>query len=390
MLITASAASAAGGVTVLTPSLNFGRAVLGSTNTVTKQVTLQNGTSSTLQLNSMQLTGAVSDFVPSFSNGTTCPTPEAGASAGVAPGASCTVTVTYTPSTLGPVSAQLNMTFCAAGETPCTPITTSDVSLAADGVNAETLTLSPTPLTFTATSLDTSSASQTVTLTNGPEEMSITGLSLGGAAPGDFVIGRDGCSGTDLAPGASCTFGVTFAPSQAGERDATVTVSGATVGNTYPTLALSGLGDGSNPDGTTGAGLPPTTTTTTTTPTTTTPTTTAVTLIPSGQPGATGSPGQVWLVTCKPLTSAQRRNGKTQQCTAKRVVGSVTFTAGAAKTRATISRGRVVYGTGSATSRGARGWQLVINARRALRSGMYTLTLRTGRGPARRVSLTLT
>src|SRR5262249_34082219 len=144
ILMSASAASAAGGVTVLTPSLDFGRGVVGGGYTVTKNVTVQNGTSSTLQLTSMQLAGGISDFVPSFSGGTTCPTPDAGSSAGVAPGATCVVTVTYSPKTLGTVSGLLDMSFCATGITPCEPITTSKVSLAGDGVHAETLTLTPT------------------------------------------------------------------------------------------------------------------------------------------------------------------------------------------------------------------------------------------------------
>jgi hypothetical protein len=373
LLMSAGVARAADGVAVLTPSLDFGRAVVGATTT--KDIELYNGTSSTLQLTSMLLAGDIVDFVPSFTNGTTCPTPSAGASAGVAPGATCVVAVTYAPSTFGPMSGWLNMDFCTAGVTPCEPITTSEVSLTGKGVHAETLTLDPTPVNFVSTALGTSSPTQTVTLTNGPEKMSITGLSLGGSAPDDFVIGHDGCTRTDLAPGASCSFDVSFAPVQTGTRSATVTVAGGTVGNTYPTLALSGVAAGSpvNPAGLTDQGDPGTPN--------------APTALGGGtDPAHRTEPARpavnIELVTCKP----SHHKSRLQQCTAKLVSGVRTFTATATTARATISRGRVVYATGQATAVGAGRWELEIHKRRALRPGLYTLTLRTRHG-VRRVSL---
>ncbi len=359
-LMLASGARAAGGIVVLTPSLDFGRAVLGAGNTVTKDVELRNATSSTLQLTAMQLAGGIFDFTPSFASGTTCPTPSAGASAGVAPGATCMVTVTYSPSALGPVSGQLDMTFCPADSTSC--ITTSNVSLAGEGVHAETLTLTPTPLNFTSTPLGASSSTQTVTLTNGAAPMLVNGLTLGGAAPRDFTIAHDGCTGTDLAPGASCRFGIQFSPTHAGARGATVTVVGATLGNAYPTLTLSGVG--TNPPAGTGQNTP-----------------TAPTKPGATTPGATGSPDQIELVTCKAVTKTKghpARKVKIQQCTAKRISTSVKFTANAAP--AVISRGKVVYGRGWAVSRGVQRWHLEIHKLRPLRPGVYTLTLRTRQG----------
>lgn len=377
MLIYAGSASAAGSVEVLTPSLDFGRAVLGGANSTTKYVELHNATSSTLQLTAMQLSGAISDFIPSFAGATTCPTPAAGPSAGVAPGATCIVTVTYAPTTLGPVSGSLDMTFCQADTTPCTPITTSNVSLGAEGVRAETLSLVPTQMTFASTPIGTSSRTQTVTLTNGSAPMMINGLSLGGAAPHDFVIGRDGCTGSDLSPGASCTFNVHFAPSHAGTRTATVTVLGATIGNSYPTLTLTGVGTGlpTNP----GTGPTPTRPNTPTKPGT--------------QPARTGGRyDDVELVTCRTVTIKRGhspRTVKALRCTATRVRRTVTITADAATTRATISRGAIVYARGWATSRGINRWQLMTHRLRPLRRGSYTLTLRTRHG-VRRFSLRVT
>lgn len=381
-LISAGGARAAGGVDVLTPSLDFGRTVVGTTTTTTKDVELQNGTSSTLQLTSMQLTGGILDFVPSFANGTTCPTPGAGASAGLAPGATCVVAVTFAPKAFGPLSGSLGITFCPTDATPCLPITTSDISLAGEGVHADTLTLAPTTLAFTSTELGTSSPTQTVTLTNGSEQMPITGLGLGGAAPHDFVIEHDGCTGADLAPGATCSFDVSFTPGQSGARSASVTVAGGTVGNSYPTLSLSGVGTSApaDPVGPTGPSDPTTQTG---------PTTSNNTPVSSGGRGSSHrteparSRVTIELITCRPN---RKTTGHRQLCTAKLVTGQWTFTANASTARATISRGRVVYATGPATAAGSGRWEFVIHKRRALRSGLYTLTLRTRHG-ARRLAL---
>jgi ASPM-SPD-2-Hydin domain-containing protein len=375
MLISAGGARAAGGVDVLTPSLDFGRAVVGATTATTKEIELRNDTSSTLQLTSMQLTGGLLDFTPSFANGTTCPNPGAGASAGVAPGATCVVTVTFAPKAFGPVSGLLDMTFCAADVTPCAPVTTSDVSLAGEGVHADTLTLDPTTLTFTSTQLGASSPTQTVTLTNGSEQMPVTGLTLGGAAPHDFVIEHDGCTGADLAPGATCSFDVTFAPGQAGARSATVTVAGATVGNPYPSVSLSGVGSSPPPDpgNPTGPSAP------------NGPAVSSSGTDPAHRTQPVHPSVTIELITCKPN---RKTNGHRQQCTAKLISGPLTFTATASTARATISRGRVVYATGPATAVGSGRWELVIHKRRALRSGLYTLTLRTRHG-AKRLALRL-
>lgn len=373
MLMSAGGARAAGGVDVLTPSLDFGPAEVGATTTTTKYIELQNGTSSTLQLTSMQLTGDIFDFIPSFSNGTTCPTPGSGASVGVAPGATCVVSITFAPKMFGPLSGSLEMTFCAADVTPCTPFTTSGVPLTGEGVRADTLTLAPTTVTFNSTQLGTSSPTQTVTLTNGSEQMLITGLTLGGAAPTDFAIAHDGCTGADLAPGATCSFDVSFAPGQAGERSATVAVSGATAGNAYPTLALSGVGTdpSSGPGSPAGPGGVVTSTGATTSNNGTNP---------SHRTEPARSRLTVELITCKRKPKAK---GHKQLCTAKLIPGLVTSTATTSTTRATISRGRVVYATGPASAVGTGRWEVVIHKRRALRPGLYTLTLRTRHGAQR-------
>jgi Collagen triple helix repeat (20 copies) len=97
---------------------------------------------------------------------------------------------------------------------------------------------------------------------------------------------------------------------------------------------------------------------------------------PTGPPGArgpAGPAGKVELVKCKRVRSRQR-------CAAKLVSGTVTFTAASA--RATLSRHRVVYASGTASRRGGR-MNLRLIAIRSLRPGRYTLTLTSGSGAHR-------
>jgi hypothetical protein len=74
--------------------------------------------------------------------------------------------------------------------------------------------------------------------------MTLGAVQVSGSAADDFVVLRDGCSGAALDPGTTCTFDVRFAPTPTGARAATLTVLGTTLGNPYPTIALTGIGAG--------------------------------------------------------------------------------------------------------------------------------------------------
>ena len=95
---------------------------------------------------------------------------------------------------------------------------------------------------------------------------------------------------------------------------------------------------------------------------------------PTGPKGATGPAGQIELVTCKALTKKVKGKKQTKQvCTTKLVSGVVKFTTSAA-TAATLSRGRVVYATGSAV-RSGQTTKLMLRPLRHLKPGRYTLKL---------------
>ena len=87
--------------------------------------------------------------------------------------------------------------------------------------------LNPAALSFPAQSLNTTSAPETVTLTNGDNPLTISSVVLGGTNAGDFAIsGASTCAaGSALDPGIQCTITVTFSPTGPGVRKATITLT---------------------------------------------------------------------------------------------------------------------------------------------------------------------
>lgn len=105
---------------------------------------------------------------------------------------------------------------------------------AGSGSPSATLTASPGSLTFADQAVNTTSAAQSVTVTNsGAATASITG----GTAGGDFA--QTNTCGTALAAGANCTVSVTFGPTASGTRTLTLTGDQS---NNPTTVALSGTG----------------------------------------------------------------------------------------------------------------------------------------------------
>src|SRR5207247_1997959 len=134
----------------------------------------------------------------------------------LAAGASCTINVTFSPSVASSEAATLTVTDSDAGS----PQT---ASLTGTGVTG-TAALSPTSLTFSSQNVGTTSAAQTVTLTNsGGAALSISSIAVPGTNSADFGTRRS--CGRSLAAGSSCTINVTFSPSASGTQAATLTVT---------------------------------------------------------------------------------------------------------------------------------------------------------------------
>jgi hypothetical protein len=208
-------------------SLSFGTLNVGSSSPA-QTVTLQNGGSGAVSISSIGIGGTdPADFAISANLcGTT-----------LAASASCTVSVTFTPTAVGTRSAALTFTDNGAN---------SPQTLALSGTGGvATASVSPASLSFPATTIGTTAGPQTVTLINGGAvSLSITSIAISGASAADFAIAANAC-GTTLAASASCTVGITFKPVAAGARTATLVFTDS-AGSSAQTVALSGTGNGAS------------------------------------------------------------------------------------------------------------------------------------------------
>jgi hypothetical protein len=158
--------------------------------------------------------------------------------ASLAAGASCTVTLTFKPNSAGVFIGTL--TFTDADIT-----SPQIVTLTGTGVTAPTATLLPASMSFGSVAIGTTSASKTSTLTDTSltSALNITSITITGTDAGDFQLApATTCpsSGT-VNPLGTCLIVVTFSPTVAGSRSATLTVNDNT-STGKQTIALTGVG----------------------------------------------------------------------------------------------------------------------------------------------------
>ena len=112
-----------------------------------------------------------------------------------------------------------------------------EVDLATAGIAPTTATTSPTSLTFPGQQVQTTSAPQTITLTNtGTLNLNVTSLTT----TGDFTE-TDNCAAQSLALQGACQISVTFDPSQSGPATGLLTLFANVTGGQL-TLPLAGTG----------------------------------------------------------------------------------------------------------------------------------------------------
>jgi hypothetical protein len=195
----------------------FFEQVIGTSATTTGSVT--NTGQGPLTFNSIVYSGP-SDFVES----NTCPI----APNTLAAGASCTVSITYTPTIIGSESGMVSFTDNA-------PQSPQSFNVLGSSVSAGVPTLNPALLTFPTTLVGQSSAPQSATLSNtGTGPLGITQI----YSYGDFPQ-TNNCP-SSLAVGASCTITVTFTPSISGNDYGYVYIY--TDGEYGATLGMTGVG----------------------------------------------------------------------------------------------------------------------------------------------------
>jgi hypothetical protein len=205
----------------LTSSLNFGNVAVANTS-LAKNLTLSNNLAKTVSVNTITLTGANPG---DFSKTTTC-------GPNLAAFTTCTIAVKFTPAALGVRSANLQVLIGGIAS----PVFASLV-----GTGAAPATVTSSALAFGAITKGTTSAAKVVTVINNRSAaLTISGITLGGTNPGDFL--KSTTCGASLAAFASCTVSVNFKPTAIGARSATLSVTDSPDSGSPHHVTLTGTG----------------------------------------------------------------------------------------------------------------------------------------------------
>lgn len=195
-------------------ALSFPTMAVGVSSSA-QTVSLTNSGNTALNISGVQVTG-------DFSQTNNCPTL-------LLPSSTCQFQIVFSPTVVGSRSGSL----VVADDAFNTP---QSVSL--DGTGTEvspTFSVSPTSLDFGTQSISSTSAAQSLTVTNtGNGPLAITGIQAGG----DFSQSND-CA--TLSPNSTCAVLVTFTPAVAGVRPGTITFTDS-AGNSPQVVPLTGSG----------------------------------------------------------------------------------------------------------------------------------------------------
>jgi hypothetical protein len=219
---------------VLPNTIIFGPSVFGNSGTTTATHFETATNTSGFTINVGTLTGATTSGPGSPPNFQVVSDGCSGAA--LAPNASCTFGVTFTPTGLGSYTGKVSIP-STADNTP------NVITGTASGVKGR-ISFSPN-LAFPNTQVGTTSATVgTGTITN-PNSVGLTVTSI--TSSGDFAltpVGGTPCNlvgSTVLAGGASCTVGVTFSPIAQGTRTGTVSIT-SNASNDPASITLKGNG----------------------------------------------------------------------------------------------------------------------------------------------------
>ncbi|MFZ0882213.1 MAG: choice-of-anchor D domain-containing protein [Candidatus Acidiferrales bacterium] len=192
-------------ISVSPTSINFGTQLIG-TPTAAQFVTLTNNTSSsvTLTLPPTFVGANASDFTATGTGGT--------CGASLAAGASCTVGVTFTPSSAG--ARSVTMKIVDSLDTATHPIQVALIGTGSATISA--ITFSPANLTFAGQLLTTTSAGQTLTISNPSTVNALTITAI--TVSTDYTIASNSCGAVPITiaaspAGTSCMLSITFNPS---------------------------------------------------------------------------------------------------------------------------------------------------------------------------------
>lgn len=201
---------------ISTDTLDFPHQLVGSSSPV-QDVTVSNVGPAPVAISGVSVTG-------DYAQTNDCP-------ASLAPGASCTISTTFTPTGGDLRSGTLTVASDADGGT-------LSVALSGVGTTSQSLMLSTSSLHFGAERVGTRGETKSLTITSNGTE-AVTGMAL--SVSGPFMLNSD-CP-TSLSPGEGCTVSLTFSPSAEGEQTGTLTIT-SSASSIAQTVELSGTGTG--------------------------------------------------------------------------------------------------------------------------------------------------
>ena len=209
-------------VTLTPTSIAFPNTALGSTSDA-QVVTVKNTSTVAVTISSIALGGTNGTSFLELGN---CGT-------SLSAGASCSLYIAFKPASAAAMTGTLSVTDNASGSP-------QKVTLTGTGTAVPSVKLSTTSIAFPATTHATTSAAQTVTLTNaGTATIDLTSITLTGTNPTDFEA-LNTC-GPSLAAGANCVVYVAFKPATAAAFKATLSIADTGSGSPQ-SVALSGTG----------------------------------------------------------------------------------------------------------------------------------------------------
>jgi phospholipase C len=207
-------------VTLSPTSLTFPVQVI-DTSSAPMTITLTNTGNATLSITSIDITGTSLD---DYSKTTTC-------TKSLAAGANCTITITFKPRLKGTLDASLSVTDNAPGSPQTAALTGTGTFLQ----------LTPTSLSFGDQKVGTSSAPQTVTLTNKSAQSAITISKIAIQGSGAKSFSLENACGTSIPANGSCTVSVTFTPKSTGSVSADLVIAD-NAGGSPQEVPLTGTG----------------------------------------------------------------------------------------------------------------------------------------------------
>jgi hypothetical protein len=193
---------------VFPSSANFGQNAVAQ-RSGTRILSLVNTGNQILAVNTISVTGTnAGDFAQS----NTC-------TATLAPNASCSISVEFTPSQVGPEQAMLQVTDDAAGSPQSAVVTGTGIA------TTPSVSISPASLDFGTVIEGATVAAKTIQVMNsGTGALHVSAISVSGSNPGDFSQ-SNACVGISVPAQSSCTITVKFSAAAQGQRLASLMVT---------------------------------------------------------------------------------------------------------------------------------------------------------------------